>query len=391
MSASGGSAKPPIARQHQERVAEEVGIGQPDLRRVGRRRHAGAADDLPGQAAQRVRARIGQPRKRDAREAEQRPVADREGATCPDQLKRRGRDATRQGPPGAAQKTPARRTSGSGHVDVPRHSALFVCAALSTTLAAACVSPRSQFCWWAGWPSLRRPAQPRTTCPRRPRAAPASEAAARRAPGAGPTAQRLPPAQAVPQAAASVAAPQVPAGHRHDAGRRLPRDLPLRGHQRPDDQLRPAGQARLHGHAPGLPGCAALVRLRRALGRADRPALRPRHRLHDVAPVRGRARLPLLGRSRAGVQVLRDHPGGVRCDGPAQSAGEGQRLRRPQLERVHVRGDAQPRFLHPAGRDARASCAGCVSRSTAASVCKREFRDVRPRNRKQPNLLSGLQ
>ena len=188
----------PVARQHQERVAEEVGIGRPDLRRVGRGRHAGAADDLPGQAAQRGRARIGQPRQREAREAEQRPVADRERATRPDQLKRRGRDAARQGPPGAAQKTPARGTSGRGHVDVPRHSALFACAALSTTLAAACVSPRSQFCWWRGM-AVAAPARRRRgrRARARPRRRPRREAQPARAAGAAAhrPASRRPPKQ----------------------------------------------------------------------------------------------------------------------------------------------------------------------------------------------------
>ena len=71
---------------------------------------------------------------------------------------------------------------------------------------------------------------------------------------------------------------------------------------------------------------------------------------------------------------------------------EGQRLRRPQRERVHVRGDAQPRLLRPVRRDARLRALAAFRDRRRRRASKLEFRDVRRATepRSKPNLLSRL-
>jgi hypothetical protein len=72
----GRQREPPVTRQHQERMPEQVRVVQAHLDRIGGSHDAGAANDLPRQPAERRRSRVGQPRDREAREAKQRAIAD---------------------------------------------------------------------------------------------------------------------------------------------------------------------------------------------------------------------------------------------------------------------------------------------------------------------------
>ena len=106
ISASGGSANAAIARQHQERIAKQVGIGRAQLGAVGRRDQARAPHQLPRQALQRRRTRVGQAGQRQAREAKQRSVADRRRPAR--------RRQPRRGSRGPSQH--ARRRSGAARI-----------------------------------------------------------------------------------------------------------------------------------------------------------------------------------------------------------------------------------------------------------------------------------
>ena len=100
----GRQREPAVARQHQERVAKQVGIGEAQLDR-GRRPSGTLVRRTSSQASrlQRRRARVGQPGQRQAREPEQRAVADGPRA-------RRGARASSAAAP-AARRTGTRRRS----------------------------------------------------------------------------------------------------------------------------------------------------------------------------------------------------------------------------------------------------------------------------------------